>query len=348
MNVYQREVLRPPENLVSDGICNFGTFSGPVKNINLLSARGLFKMPSPRVYKNFRLKEWQAFQAGNSSVFMLGAIYNTKAVGLVILSIYDIEKEKLYHVKKFVPVWKIKVCSGMHNSQSEYTSNDFWIRIENKVLDDRVFIEAKNNENNNLPEIDLKLECFHVTEPSVICHPFGENRPLYSHKALMPMKGILKIKNEEVHFDASNSFTIIDDHKGYYPKIVEYDWVTGIGHLQDGTLVGFNLTDNQVIDHEKYNENCLWINGNMVTLGPIKVNRHDGDTEVWHVEDKYNMVDLKFYPQVKNDIKFKFINMYCDYEGPFGIFEGHIRGQDNNVIKIDNFFGMGEKKRYRI
>lgn len=92
MTIYQREVLRPPVNLVYNGICNFGTFNGPIKNINILSVKRPFEIPSPRTYKNFRLKEWQAFQAGNSNIFMFGAIYNTKVIGLVILSIYNIEK----------------------------------------------------------------------------------------------------------------------------------------------------------------------------------------------------------------------------------------------------------------
>ncbi len=86
----------------------------------------------------------------------------------------------------------------------------------------------------------------------------------------------------------------------------------------------------------------------MTTLGPIKVKRDYGDTEVWHIQDKYHRVDLNFYPKVKNDIKCKLMHMYCDYEGPFGRFEGYIRGQDNSIINVDNFFGMGEKKRFRI
>jgi hypothetical protein len=56
---------------------------------------------------------------------------------------------------------------------------------------------------------------------------------------------------------------IIDDHKGYYPCVMKYDWITALGYAGNGRLVGFNLTDNQVQDHEKYNENCLWLDGKM-------------------------------------------------------------------------------------
>lgn len=348
MTIYQGEVLSPPVNLVYNGICNFGTFNGPIKNINILSVKRPFEIPSPKTYKNFRLKEWQAFQAGNSNIFMFGAIYNTKVIGLVILSIYDIEKKRRYFIKKFVPVCKMKIGKGMYNSQSQYMSDDISIKIKNKILNNRVFIEAKYSKTCYRPEIDLKLECFHITQPIVICHPLGKNTPLYSHKALMPMKGILRIDNEEIHFDKSNSFTAIDDNKGYYARTLKYDWITGMGNLHDGTFTGFNLTDNQVINPEKYNENCLWINGKMIKLGPIKVKRDYGDTKVWHIQDKYGMIDLNFYPKVKNNIKFKLMDMYCDYEGPFGTFEGYIRGQDNNIVRVDNFFGMGEKNIYRI
>ncbi len=348
MTICEREVSNPPESLVSNGICNFGTFNGPIKNINILSVKGLFRKPMPKIYKSFRLKEWQAFQAGNKNIFMLGAIYNTKVIGLVVLSIYDRNKRRRYFIKKVVPICKIKIGSGMYHSQSRYTSDDFSMRIKNRIADNRVFIEAKHSKSCDGPEIRLKLECLHTTEPIVVCHPLGKNRPLYSHKALMPMKGILRIDNEEMHFDKSNSFTAIDDHKGYYSKNLKYDWVTGMGYLNDGSLTGFNLTDNQVINKEKYNENCLWINGKMTTLGPIKIKRDYWDTEVWHIQDKYNRIDLNFYPKVKNNIKITLMNMYCDYEGPFGIFEGHIKVTDNNILKVDNCFGMGEKKICRI
>ncbi len=348
MTIYEREVLSPPESLVTNGICNFGTFNGPIKNINILSVEGLLEIPAPKIYKNFRLKEWQAFQAGNKNIFMMGAIYNTKVIGLVFLSIYDIEKKRRYLIKKLVPVCKIKICNGMCDSQSKYTSDDLSIKIRNRLLNNRVFIEAKHSKNSHNPEIDLKLECFHITQPIVICHPLGKNRPLYSHKALMPVKGILRIDNEEINFDKSNAFTTIDDHKGYYPKTLKYNWVTGMGHLPDGTLTGFNLTNNQVVNQEKYNENCLWINGKMNALGPIRIKRDYDDREVWHIKDKYCMVDLNFYPKVKNNIKFELMHMYCDYEGPFGTFEGCIRGPDNNIVKVDSFWGMGEKKIYRI
>jgi hypothetical protein len=34
---------------------------------------------------------------------------------------------------------------------------------------------------------------------------------------------------------------IIDDHKGYYPCVMKYDWITALGYAGNGRLVGFNL-----------------------------------------------------------------------------------------------------------
>lgn len=347
MQSYKREILNAPENLVDNGLCNFGTYDSFIKNINILSAKKPFKIPVPKVYKYLRLKEWQAFQANNSRIFMLGTIYNSKVLGLILLSIYDKKLNKHYYIKKLVPLCKVRVGSGMYDSESSYTSSNLSMKITNKLVDNRINIEATHTQNEQIPRIDLNIECFHTTKPIVICHPLGENRPLYSHKALMPIKGVLIIDGECIAFDISDSCAVIDDHKGYYPKHLKYDWITGMGYIKDGILVGFNLTDNQVLDKGRYNENCLWINGEMIALAPIKVERECGDTDIWRIKDKYNMVDLRFYPQVKNDIEFKFMHLFCDYEGPFGVFKGYIRVK-NNVVRVDNFYGMGEKKECKI
>ena len=76
----------------------------------------------------------------------------------------------------------------------------------------------------------------------------------------------------------------MDDHKGFYPYVMQYDWVTGMGYSQEGKLQGFNLTDNQVRDHERFNENCLWLDGKNVST-PTYKNSTTG-WHNWYLEDQ--------------------------------------------------------------
>ena len=61
-------------------------------------------------------------------------------------------------------------------------------------------------------------------------------------------------------------------------------------------LTGFNLTDNQVPDRERYNENCLWLGRELHLLPPVTFSRPKGVHDRWCVRDEYGMVDITFTP----------------------------------------------------
>jgi len=141
---------------------------------------------------------------------------------------------------------------------------------------------------------------------------------------------------------------IIDDHKGYYPYRMRYDWVTGFGNDAKGRRVAFNLTDNQARDPERYNENCLWINGRVWPLPTVKVTRPGGDAGEWIVQDTEGMVDLVFVPEVANDDRFNLGFIESDYAGPLGSFRGFLRNGEGEKIQAERLYGMGERQFLRM
>ncbi len=90
---------------------NFGTYNQPIppKSICWMQ-RDLWDSGLRGGIKKFRLKEWEAFQAGNKDVFIFGAVYNAKANGYVLLAVYDRRNEKFYNYeKKSCSVLKLKM-----------------------------------------------------------------------------------------------------------------------------------------------------------------------------------------------------------------------------------------------
>ena len=177
----------------------------------------------------------------------------------------------------------------------------------------------------------------------VVCNPFNADSVMYSHKCLMPVEGHLQLGGgEDIIFDLNNSQLIIDDHKGYYPYVTTYDWVTGLGQTSEGILIGFNLTNNQVIKQEKYNENCLWLNGQLHPLPPISITRPDGYKGIWTIVDKYDMVNLQFTPVVHTSVNLNYLVICSKYEGPYGYYSGYLRKASGEKVMIDKMFVMGE------
>lgn len=344
---YSRNINEDIDSIVDEnGKFKFGTYNNLIPNINMLSAYKPLGYRAPRWFNNMRLKEWEAFQLGNEQFFIFGAIYTAKISAIVIIEIYDKIHQEIISIYKFVSPFKTNIGNGMLNSTTYYKTKGFSMVIDNVLKDDKIQININADKTKKAPKINLNITAYHINEPIVTCMPLGENRAIYSHKALMPMEGYLSIDDQKIQFK-EGSHIIIDDHKGYYPYRLKYDWITGWGADESGNDIGFNLTDNQVIDKENYNENCLWVNGKMFTLPPIKVERSYDKKEVWHIKDKYNTVDLYFYPERKSELKINALIVYCDYEAPMGRFEGYIKTDDIKV-ELKNLFGMGEKKFYRM
>ena len=176
-----------------------------------------------------------------------------------------------------------------------------------------------------------------------ICQPLTKHRPLYSYKNLMPGKVNMSLDNKPVTF-SDKGFGIIDDHKGYYPKTVNYDWGTA-GTYINNKLTGFNLTRNQVLNPEQFNENCLWLDGKVWALPAITVSH---EKHSWHYTDVAGMVDLHFTELVPNSQKFHLGFVYMDYQGPFGLFNGVIHHPEVGAVEFKNVLGMAERKRYKL
>jgi len=351
MAEYVERAIRPaPESLVNGGKFEFGTFSSQFKQVNPLDAVRPLGAWLPRPLLAGRLKEWQAFQLGNQRWFMLAVLYNAKVSALAQFIVYDRERAKKYVFEKILPPWQLKIPGSIWDAGQSWQDKDSRIEIISALNKGRFYINVKIRDYKGLPDIEAHFEAFHdrgAVEPIVVSIPFGRNRAAYSHKCLMPMQGSLALGGESIKFLRSESFAIIDDHKGFYPYVMQYDWLTAAGYGEKGCLSGFNLTDNQSIDPEKYNENCLWVDGRLNLLPPVKFDRPDGVNGDWIIRDKYGMVDLAFKPVSMGAIDMNLLILRVKYFGPFGYCSGTLKDCSGNSIVFNRNFGMGEKKYIR-
>ncbi len=345
MNKYSREVSAAPAEIATNGRCNMGTFNQAIKNVNMLDVEKPLGTEVPQGLKFMRLKEWQAFQISNDEWFICLAVYNTKSIGLATVMAFDRNQQKMYRYERKVPFNLLKVPSGLADSRCYYHGADFRIDIHNNLDDGKFRVSFQADNFAGLPDLRASFTGYHETEPIVIVQPFDDNRPLYSHKALMPCEGMLELSDgRKSFFERGTGSMIIDDHKGYYPYTMAYDWVTGLGYDHKGRLAGFNTTDNQIQNHMKYNENCLWLDGQMYPLPPISIRRNTGVEGIWEVSDDFGRVRIFFKPLYDCKVKINAGIIKTDYHGPTGVLEGWIKTPDGEKVCFDGFAGMGEKK----
>ncbi len=348
----------PPESLVIDGEYRFGTYDGPIGEINPLDvadgsgAGGQLR----RTARNLRLKEWEAFQLGDDDWFVLGAVYDTKSIAL--LQVLGVHKETgtIHRWETKVPSSSLSVARGLSGTRSHGRRGDFSISIGNEMGAGRLTIDASHPGRRSFDPLPA-LELHGVGDCAagraghlVICHPFPsdrDDRALYSHKAMMPFAGTMRIGPEVVELSADRAFMILDDHHGDYPRPMQYDWVTGVRRAEDGRVEGFNLTDNQIRDPQVYNENAVWLGDAVHRLPPVHVERPKGPMGTWFVRDESGAVDVRFEPTVRSEMHVGPRRALAEYHAPYGWFEGRIHTEQVD-LRVDGIFGVGEQKLIRV
>ena len=348
MKPYSRETFSTPLELVTGGQINFGAFNNAFRRINLLDAKRPFGIPLPHFYKNLRLKEWQAFQILTEDFFILLAIYNPKSIAINQLLVFNRRDNQFYKYEKKTAFWKSKISENLLNGLSKFATKNFKLEVFNELEKNKIRLKIEIKKFRNYPNFSANLEVSHPesNKDIIVSIPFGKNKGMYSHKALSTLSGKIKLGKKNIDLKNSKSFAIFDDHKGFYPYNMKYDWVTAANHIGN-ELIGFNLTDNQSVNPEKFNENGLWKADKLYLLPPVKFIRPNGVHKEWLIRDKHGLVEISFFPVQKNNFRFNLIAIKSDYYGPFGYFKGYIKYSPGKKVIIDDFFGMGEKKFVR-
>ncbi|ALG86444.1 DUF2804 family protein [Gordonia phthalatica] len=353
--VFPPAAVAPPQSLVApSGHYNFGTYTGSIPTINPLDAAGTGKfVGARRRVRNLGLKEWEAFQLGDDRHFVLGAVYNAKALGLLQVLIVDKQAATIKRFETKLPSNLLDVARGLDGTVSSGEFAGLKIEIGNDLSghdgsDGVLTVDATQRGTALRPEMGL-----HITGAAdraghlVIVHPFDDTRALYSHKAMMPAAGSIVIDGERLGLADDRGFLILDDHHGDYPRPMKYDWVTGIRRREDGVVEGFNLTDNQICNPGVFNENAIWIGDQVHRLPAVTVTRPEGPWGKWFIRDEAGAVDVTFTPTVRSTQHVGPRKALAEYYAPYGWYEGTIEAE-NASLKVDGVFGVGEQKRISV
>jgi len=273
-------------------------------------------------------------------------------LALVQVKLYDRDRQrKILYETKVLP-WTLALPATLLDSDVCYQRRDCRVTFRNRLRDGRAEIDFDIPRGFRRPPLSARLTALAGSaQPMVVCQPFGRGRGMYSHKGLMPAEGHLRIGDEEIPFERAESHVLMDDHKGFYPYVMKWDWVTAAGRDDAGRLVGLNLTRNQCIDPESYNENGVWIDGRLHLLPPVRVSREPARrwrlpgrrrAETWRIADDAGQVDLRFDVQVGGRVDVNAIVVRSKYRGPFGTFNGRLTAKDGQSLDVKDLFGMGE------
>lgn len=346
----KRRSITTPKNLVDEnGRCVFGTFDKEFEEMDLLKA----KKPThaPQAMNRFKLTLWQATEVFFENGILLSAVCDMGVLGKILNVFYDKRTNKTYCFNTNLKSKDTIIAPNLlRNSIIQATTKDGFVKYVNDLGNGKCSLSGshKNKEGLTL-EYDFQLS--RISKPSIVSIPFDDNRPLYSQKDFLKAEGKLIFNGEEMITD-KNTVAVMDDHRGYYPRHTHYDWITTMGRNEvngESQYFALNLTHNQSIDPEAYNENLIWFQKDISILPPVKFtknieSKNFKEGTIWTIKDEHDMVNLQFklsdvYGMIKHAV---IVNI--DYYITFGQLNGYVRDEAGNKYILDGMPVMGEDK----
>lgn len=368
----KRRAVPTPKSMVNpDGSCVFGTFDKEFEDMDIVKLKGPTALPN--CFNKLKLTLWEATEVHLKNGVLLAVVCDMGIFGKTMNVFWDKRTKKVYCWDTNLPSKKTVIAPNLLNGAvAEGRTDVSFVKYVNNFQDGKCELSGSHKgkclitegredktavaaikENYSEATIEYDFTLTRLSDPCVVSIPFDAKRPrpLYSQKDFFKAEGKLVINGEELISD-DETVAIVDDHRGYYPRRAHYDWVTTMGKCEiDGEkkFIAFNLTRNQSINQDDYNENILWFEGKSSLLPPVKFTRTPETKDFrnyaeWRVKDEHDMVNLTFKVYGINPMIVHAGIVNIDYYITFGELEGYVRDEDGVKYDLTGMLGMGEDK----
>lgn len=346
----KRREVPTPKDLVKDGQCVFGTFDKEFETMDLISANK--PTCAPNSMNKQKLTLWEASEVHLKEGILLAVVTDMSLFGMTMNIFYDYRTKKVYDWSTNLKSKDTIIAPNLlRGSVAEGVTPVSHVKYVNSFELGKAHLEGHHQNDKDTIEYSFELE--NVSKPCIVSIPFGKNRPLYSEKVFFKATGSLILNGEKLTTD-EDSYAVIDDHRGFYPRKMHYDWLATMGRIEhDGKMIpfSFNLTRNQSIDQEDYNENLIFLEGKTSILPPvtftsdtpIKDFKKTGIHNV-HVKDEHGMVDIDFKVEAIRPMITHALVVMIDYYVLYGKINGFVLDEDGNKYEFKDVDAIGEDK----
>src|SRR5687767_9730922 len=162
-------------------------------------------------------------------------------------------------------------------------------------------------------EIRIEVE---EREPVETATAYGRTFAWTAKQADVPARGAVRIDGRELAID---SRAVVDVSAGYHPRRTVWKWSAGVGRLEDGRSVGWNLVTG-IHDSPEASERTIWIDGAPAEVPPVEF---DDDLAGIRFGDG---AALLFDEWSARHDDTNMLVMRSRYRQPFGVFQGELPG----------------------
>jgi len=332
--------------LVKDGIRRYGRFAARPETVNPLDEfAGL-----TRALRRLRLKEWIGFtlihQDWFSSLIMQDANYlaSSEIYG------YDRARDVLHQQAANAMGGSLRLPERLPGGHPRFARPGYELEYDfsadGKTLTLRLDIAASAN----APAFqgELTLHGDRASRPLSVSARIPGGK-LYTHKAVFPAEGVLRVAGEDIVFDPRRDLAILDEHKSFLPYRTAWLWGTFAFQAGDSGPAGANFIHRPASPAGQEDESCIWTPGACEPLSDVAFGQESqSPLSPWSVSSADGRLDVTFTPEGRKDVRHQLGLFAIDYFQLFGHYQGTLRGLDGTPYPVDAAHGVCESFRARL
>ena len=318
----------PPSMLNELGQLIRGVFAGPLRHFEIEEAHAPFgpcQLPYP--LSKWRLKRWEHYALVTPNHLLSFALVDAAYQRTTWCQIVDRQAQTQFEHRRSGPLLPLEIPRDHHRQACRFTSRDYTIVVDHQLdgghHDGHIAIRADGQR----PRVRAKFlarEEATQPQPMVVMLPVGATQ-VYSHKAALPVSGMLQVGDISYPFESANATLIVDIHKAHYPYKMWWRWATGAGRLEDGRHFAFNLTKNPNRQDHRFNENGVWVDGQLHHLGAASFFYDRDLLKPWRLLSAGGALRANFTPEGARSEAIELGLVSTQFQQPYGRFDGTIR-----------------------
>jgi hypothetical protein len=337
-----RRTIPAPHSIATDGRLNLGVFDKPLQEMNLEDA-DLFR-GAAGAGRRMRMQEFigYSFESGDWHI----GIINIDAKILCVGALYALSRKthEVFQYEYFGGGGNFRLARTLWDNKSHARKKGFSIEFEH-VLElgyHRITADVKGSRKKPDISLDVKfLQDLEKYQPLVVSLPVESHHYFYTQKASAPISGSITVAGKREELDPARDCSSMDEHRNFYP--IPNRWAFGCftGRDRQGRFLAVNMCDNAIQDQERWNENCMWVDGKISLLGPIRFSfDYQDPMRPWTMKETNGRLSLTMTPDGGNKpIKIPPIIYYYQ---KCGNYSGHIIDDDGVKYEVEGIYGEAE------
>lgn len=299
-----------------------------------------------------RIKEWDYYLIHNDRFGVALTVADNSYMGLVSISFLDFKgrREVTKSPMLFLPMGRLHMPWSSETGDVRAAGKGWKFSFEKQK--DRRILRASMDDFSGGKPIKMKIELSKEPEDSmVIATPFEKKTAFYYNQKIVGMRARGAVEFEGRHFvlEPGTSFGLLDWGRGVWTYSNTWYWSALMGRC-GSHLVGFNLGYG-FGNTEKATENMIFVDGKASKLEQVTFHipgEEEGKPrylEPWKFTSSDGRAELSFTPILDRSAYTSAGVILSDQHQVFGYFDGILKPDGKEEIKIEQMLGFAEKVR---